>query len=336
MVYPFLTGSYASPGEEGICLFRLDTEQGSLEKVWAQDGIENPSWILYDRERMVLYAVSETTPEGAVCSFRLKEDGLALLSRVKSGGADPCHLSLAAEGRYLLAANYTGGSLGVFAPDEAGVLKGRAALVEPHGSGPNRVRQEKAHVHFSQERDGLIYVTDLGMDRVFCYRPEPAEGTLSQAEKPLALPPGSGPRHLAFRGEHLYVLCELSGEVSVFRRSGEGFGLIQRLSMLPEGFSGSNIASAVRISGEFLLTGNRGHDSVALSRILEDGTLTLLEIVPCGGRTPRDLAVMGDWVAVANQDSDQISFLSLDRKKGRLSDTGIRVRLPKPSCICPV
>ena len=105
MVYPFLTGSYASPGEEGICLFRLDTERGSLEKVWAQDGIENPSWILYDRERAVLYAVSETTPEGAVCSFRLKEDGLALLSRVKSGGADPCHLSLAAEGRYLLAAN---------------------------------------------------------------------------------------------------------------------------------------------------------------------------------------------------------------------------------------
>ena len=31
MVYPFLTGSYASPGEEGICLFRLDTERGDGE-----------------------------------------------------------------------------------------------------------------------------------------------------------------------------------------------------------------------------------------------------------------------------------------------------------------
>ncbi len=332
MICEFLTGSYASPEEEGICRFRLDTERGKLEKLWGVRGLRNPSWILLDKRRNILYAVRETVPEGAVAAFRMEPEGIRLLNELESGGADPCHLSLADKGRLLLAANYTGGSLAAFSLKEDGSLEKRVRLAAHHGAGPDPVRQEAAHVHFSEERDGILYVTDLGQDRVFRYHPDER---LAEADEPLLLPPGSGPRHLAFRDDMLYVLCELAGETAVFRRTEKGYALCQRLSMLPSGFSGKNIASAIRISGDFLLTGNRGHDSLALCRIGEDGELSLLDIVPCGGKTPRDFALMGDYVLTADQDSDCICVLRLDRKRGRLEDTGIRAGTARPSCICP-
>ena len=50
---------------------------------------------------------------------------LQMVKEMPSGGADPCHLSLDGRENFLMAANYTSGSLAVFALDEQGHLQCR-------------------------------------------------------------------------------------------------------------------------------------------------------------------------------------------------------------------
>ena len=106
------------------------------------------------------------------------------------------------------------------------------------------------------------------------------------------------------------------------------------LSTLPEGFSGENTVAAIRIRNNQLYVSNRGHDSIAVFAIREAGGLALRQIIPTGGRIPRDFAIMGEYMVIANQGSDDITVLRI--ASGRLEQTDISVPMSRPACICPV
>ena len=78
---------------------------------------------------------------------------------------------------------------------------------------------------------------------------------------------------------------------------------------------------------------NRGHDSLAIFRIGENGTLIALGHVPCGGRTPRNFAVdpSGELLFVGNQDTDNIAVFSISAD-GMLHMMG-SYHFPTPVCI---
>ncbi len=333
MTFTFYTGSYALENEPGICLFRLDAEKQSLDRLEGFSGIHHPSYLCLDKGHSMLYAVQEQVPEGMVHGLSVTEAGLELHSSLPSGGADPCHLSMSGGG--LCVANYTSGSLAVCELGEDGGLKRRSSFSLHEGKGTNPLRQECAHVHFSKEHEGLLYVTDLGLDRVFVYRE--TDGSLQDTGVRLALPAGYGPRHLEFdpgRPEMVYVLCELAGKVVVFKKEEKNYVLVQEADILPSGFKGDNISAAVKRSGNLLFASNRGHDSIAVFRIQADGTLTPTGIFPSGGRTPRDFEIFGDFLVAANQDSDSLTVSKLDRRRGSLSLTDLGAGLVRPCCIC--
>ena len=341
MKYEFFTGSYGRVGEEGILKMVFDTDAMSLSKVWACDAIKNPSYVLLSGDEKVLYAVQEETPVGAVHSMRLKEDGSGAVpvKCLSTEGADPCHLSLSPDRRLLFAANYTSGSLAVFALSEDGQLKDMCDFDQHEGKGPNVKRQECAHVHFSQMHEGQLFCVDLGMDRVFVYDIEEETGKLHDTGIKLQLPPGDGPRHLAFSrtdANLVYVACELESKVAVFEKCGEGYVMRQILSTLPADydFSVGTKVAAIRISGDLLFVSNRGDDSIASYRIGEDGLLTLCDIARCGGENPRDFNVMENFLVIANQDTDSITVLEFDPKSGSMQDTGLKFETVKPTCIC--
>ena len=355
--YYFYTGSYAEKGEPGICLWKLSTRSERLSMLKADTQTIRPSWITLNERGDTLYAVREETPGGGVYelkTLRASENpeqptgnGTALLRLIRelpSGGADPCHLSLDGREQFLMVANYSSGSLGVISLDEQGHLQELADLRQHAGTGADPERQEGPHVHFSEEAGEWLWCTDLGLDQVFACTIDYERGRLTDCGIHLQLPAGYGPRHLAFWHEDMeviYVLCELASRVVVFaekkaegKRSKPEYVMLQDISTLPTGFSGANTASAIRLYGGFLFVGNRGDDSIAMYEIAEDGSLRFCSIEKTGGKTPRDFQIFSDFLVVANQDSDSLTVLHINREKKRLEKTAIRADAVRPTCIC--
>ena len=335
-------GGYARPGEAGIRKYSFDPRTGGCVLEAAYDRLMNPSWLLCHPRKVVLYAVEELTPEGRIVALSMEGNVLRPLRALPSGGADPCHLSLSPDGRYLFAANYTSGSLAVFALDEAGVPTEMSDFVQHRMDAPgvNPVRQECAHVHFSLCDGSHVYVCDLGMDAVLVYGWDAVRGKLIDSGARIRLPGGAGPRHLAFSDDmrFLYVLCELRSEVHVFARDpGGNWQNIQAVSTVPEEFEGFadyrySTGAAIRIVDDgTLCASNRGHDSLALFSIGADGRLSGRRILSSGGRTPRDFQVAGDCLIAANQDDGRISVF---RRTADMEWIGGECAGGHPSCVC--
>lgn len=270
---------------------------------------------------------------------------LRLLNQVSSAGPGPCHLAVDASGRDVLVANYTGGSVAVLPIRTDGSLGEATARVQHTGSSvnPNRQREPHAHCVALSPDNRFAFVADLGIDQVKSYRFDPVRGTLTANDPAfVALPPGSGPRHLAFHpdGRHAYVINELLSTVTVLDYAAPtgAFSLRQTVSALPDGFTGRSTAAeiAVHPSGKFAYGSNRGQDSVAVLTIAAGtGELTPIQQARTGGKTPRHIAIdpSGHYLWAENQDSGNITIFKIDEQTGRLNPTGQVLPVGSPVCV---
>jgi 6-phosphogluconolactonase len=141
-------------------------------------------------------------------------------------------------------------------------------------------------------------------------------------------------------GKFLYVVNELANTVALFEHE-RGTGMLiprQTVSTVPADFKGENTSAEVRLhpNDRFLYVSNRGHDSLAIfSRDLDFGTLSLIEIVPCGGKGPRHFSLSpdGSWLICAHQDSHSLAAFAVDASTGKLTLTGPLVSLASPVCV---
>ena len=332
MIDRFLTGSYAGQEDTGVCRYAFDLKQGfRLEKGWT--GFSNPSFILPHPRLPVLYTVEENSPEGAVRAWQTEGDSLKPLSSFPSGGDSPCHLSLSDNGQYLYAANYMNGTLAVFSLDSIGNIAQMTVLVQLSGNGPNQARQEGPHAHCSLEAGGLLYVCDLGADRIAVF--ENRDGRLKE-KTGIVLPTGCGPRHLAVHPAHpelLYCVTEMGSSVLVIRKTGNGYTILQHLSILPEDFSGENNAAAIHVSpnGRTLMASNRGHDSIAVFSVQADGTLDGPVISPCAAE-PRDFIIFDQAVIVGSQRDSLLRAYILNESSLNLTETPFSITAYRPVC----
>ena len=336
MIYEFYSGSYGKAEEEGIVKFRMDTEKQTITKLYGYRGIPNPSYLAFNPSKTILYAVQEEVPVGAVHALKVTDTGLVPLRKLSTEGADPCHVSLDGTGKLMFVDNYTSGSLAVFAMGADETPERLSRLMIHTGRSVHPTRQTAAHVHYTKEHGGKAFAADLGMDQVFIYDADPENGSLTDTGKRLSFPAGAGPRHLEFSRIHpgvLYVICELQNLVTVWREENGSFRLEQSLGTLPEEFKGESTAAAIKMQGDLMFASNRGHDSIAVYRAGKDGRLTLLSITPTGGKTPRDFTIFGDHIVIANQGSDSITVLKIDRETGNLEPTGMYAETVRPSCI---
>jgi len=347
-------GTYTRAPSKGIYAYRLGAN-GEITPMGAEGlaaETENPSFLAVHPNQRFLYAVNEVSryegqAAGSVSAFAIDRatGTLTLLNRVSSRGGGPCHLSIDATGKWLFVANYGGGSVAAFPLQPDGKLGEASAFFQHAGSSVNKARQSGPHGHAVtvSPDNRFVLAADLGLDRVFTYRIDPAAGGLTAGEPAFsAIPPGSGPRHLAFRpdGKFAYVLNEMLSSVGAFRYdSGRGtLAPLQTISTLPEGFSGENSGAeiAAHPNSRFLYTSNRGHDSIAGFRIDgANGTLTALDRVPTQGKTPRSFAIdpSGRFLIAANQNSGTVVVFRVDQETGALTPTGSVVQVPSPVCV---
>lgn len=348
--YFLYVGTYTDKGAKGIYVYRYDSASGQLSNSQVAAETVNPSFVTIDDNKR-LYAVNEVQKHqnessGGVGAFAIEPGGgLRLLNEVASGGADPCYVSLDKTGKYVLVANYTGGSISVFPVQQDGTLGAATAFIQHKGSGPNRERQEAAHAHWIETSpdNRFAIAADLGMDELLVYRFDASTGKLTPNDPPFAkAEPGAGPRHLAFapNGKFAYVINELQSTVSVFSYDAANGVLhpLQTISALPKEFSGENTAAeiAVHPNGRFLFASNRGHDSIAVFSIDKaKSTLRLVDNFSVKGRTPRSFVIdpTGSRLLVANQDTGNIVTFRIDRSTGRLTATGQEIKVPAPVCL---
>lgn len=343
-------GTYTHGGDGGIHTLRFDEETGSLCAAGPVEPAENPSYLAISPDRRTLYAVFETdafggSAGGAVASFAINPatGALARTGVAPAGSRAPCHLCADPTGRALYAANYGDGTVTVFPLREGGAVAPPALTLRDVGAGPDPARQEGPHAHFvTPTPDGaFLCIVDLGIDRVMLHTLDGRSGMPSpDAVSSVALPPGAGPRHMAFhpRGNAAYVLTELSNEVFAYTYEGGAFRLVQRLSALPGGYGGAAYGAAVRVSpcGRTLYASVRGHDSVAVYAV-EQGTMKLTPLghASCGGLWPRDIAQdpSGRWLLSANERSDTVAVFRIDDKTSMPRPSGVSLAVPKPTCV---
>jgi 6-phosphogluconolactonase len=273
-----------------------------------------------------------------VSSFAIGPNGeLTLLGTSSTGGAAPCHLAVDRSGKWLLTANYNGGSIAVM-PILADGSAGKATVIGHTGSGPNP-RQKTPHPHEIIELAGsTILVPDLGADRVARYSFDSTDGKLTPADPvEIRLPGGSGPRHLAASsdGKRLYVLSELANSVTVFEESkSDAWTAIQTLNLLSREFEGRSTAAEIAMhpNGRYLYVSNRGADDIVVLAIdHETGKLKRVGNASTGAG-PRFFTIDagGKWLLAAGQTSNTISVFTIDAADGLLSQQHTPIPVPAP------
>ena len=342
-------GTYTGKSSQGIYVSRFDSKSGVLGPAELAAETKDPSYLAIHPSGQFLYAVNEVSEfkgkaGGGVSAFRIeaKTGHLTPLNSESSRGAAPCHLSVDGTGKYVLVANYTGGSVGVLPIAADGSLKPMVSFVQHTGKGTNPARQEGPHAHaiYLDAANRHALVSDLGLDKVLVYRFDAKTGVLSPNDATLAeLNPGAGPRHFAFLpGERVgYSLNEIQSTITAMRydRQQGRLASFQTVSTLPADFKGGNGTAEIFVHprGKFVYASNRGHDSIAVFRVVDSkGNLSPIQIIPIGGKTPRGFGIdpTGQWLLVGNQSSDQVTIFRIDSRTGKLTSTGAPVPVGSP------
>ena len=151
--YYLAIGTYTNTGSKGIYIYNFDVQTGKTKWISNTDSTTNPSYIIFSHTGNFMYAVNETNGANpgrvSAFSFNKNKGTLKLLNSVSSGGDDPCYLATDKTDKWLAVANYSSGSLSVFPVNKNGTLQPYSQFIQDVGTGVNKERQEKAHVHES-------------------------------------------------------------------------------------------------------------------------------------------------------------------------------------------
>ena len=309
----------------------------------------NPSFLAVAPGNQYVYAVNEEGKDkgsGKVSaySFNKATGQLSFINQQSTGGDDPCYVAADKTGKWITAGNYSGGSVAVLPKQADGALGPVHQLVQHSGSSTNKERQEKAHVHctyFSADNK-FLFVPDLGMDKLMIYAFNEKTGNITPAMQPFVqLSGGSGPRHIAVapNNRYAYLMQELTGTVTVFAYSAGKLTTLQTISAAKPGFSGFMGSADIHVSpdGKFLYCSNRG----------DANTITIFSINPSSGKlkalgyqstlgvAPRNFSLdpSGNFLLVANQNSDNIVIFKRNKTTGLLTDTGKKIETGNPVCL---
>jgi 6-phosphogluconolactonase len=347
----------------GIHLFDVDRVTGALAPRGVFEQTTSPSCLALNSSGTRLYSANETermadNDSGSISSFAIERatGKLKLLNTVSSGGAGPAYLSVHPSGRFVLVANYFGGSVAVVPILSDGSL-GAASDVKTNAGtvGPKKATNAPpgsfaisghdlphAHMIEADPSGRFVLCADLGLDQILVWKFDDRAGILSPNDPAaISLPPGDGPRHFVFHpnGRWFYSLQEEGSNIVLFDYDSAKGRLSSRqtISSLPPGFAGSSFASEIRVSadGRFVYAGNRLHDGIAIFSVGESGALTFVAEEWTRGDYPRSFNFdpAGSFLYSCNQRGDNIAAFRVDRKSGGLAFTGHFTPVGNPSII---
>jgi 6-phosphogluconolactonase len=326
-----IVGTYARLGGAGLVPLTL-TPVGLIVGDPAAGIIDASFGIRMERSGRWFFVKEQ--PEGSIGEWR-RDPAWRREAAGNTQGSAPCHLALDPSERLLAVANYESGSVALFDLEGSGPLADKPKMhlqLTGHGADPERQSGPHAHwVGFSDDGQWL-YCVDLGSDRILRFALDRDGGTLGPAQVAYQAPAGSGPRHVAFHPTQprAFLVSELASTLTLLTVQADGrLEATAILSTLPTG-AGESLGGAILLNaaGDRLYVTNRGHDSIALFAIDEDGA-SALGHVSSGGASPRFLLPLEDRrrLLVANEEGGTVSQFSVG-EDGRLTPLGKPIAIP--------
>ncbi|TRX48795.1 lactonase family protein [Fulvivirga sp. M361] len=338
--HKILIGTYTTNESEGIYLCSFDEGKEVLTLDGLAAKTENPSYLAITKSGDHIFAVNETR-DGNVTSFnrdgnRLVQSGISTIN-----GEHPCYIDISPDQQFIAVANYTSGNFSTIRLTKDGNLDSSPVSWQHTGKGTDSTRQEAPHAHCAKWVDKSSFlIADLGIDRILPYRID-NDSKLEKVSEGTKMKDGCGPRHIVFHPHQdiVYAACELSNEVAVLEFDPVSFKLIskQYASTLPTDFDGSNTNADLHVSpdGKYLYVSNRGHNSIAAFKIMDNGQLNPTGHFPTRGEKPRNFTILpgGKHLLVANQDSNNIVAFRINSEDGSLEFTGSEIKVSSPVCL---
>lgn len=313
-----LVGSYTKDQGQGIYTFELNDQTITDVRAVAQ----TPDATYLTVKNGYVYAVKRDAAYSGIRTFKIKNDEtieLELVGDCDNESDSGCYVAVVSDGQYLVDAAYGSGEIRLYEIED-NVVTRVLDTYQIEGSGPH-ARQDSAHAHFIDETPDGKYVVavDLGADKVVTLKIENEKLVLAGV---LDVPAGSGPRHVRFSPceRYAYIFTELSNEIFVAEYTDGAFEVIETYSTLPENFDGHSQGAAIRLHDGYLYASNRGHNSIAVFKLIEGGArIELLQIEETRGDWPRDFNISSDGksLVVAHERSHELSIFELE--DGRLT-----------------
>ena len=291
-----------------IVTFERNPDSGEL--TWRGETIcpAEPAILSASPDRKTLFASFRSS--GQLASFRIDpvRGSLAPISVVQ-GGADPAYLLPDRAGRFLITAYYVANMVTVHSLGQDGSINPTALQ--------KISTAEKAHGIALDSSNRMAFVPHTGANRIFQFQFNPRSGRLIASNPPfVSTSVRDHPRHITLHptDRWAYVGNEAGDSIGVFSVDRDTVSLtrIQTVTTLPDGFDGSNNATArceMTADGRFVYVANRGHDSIAGFAINSStGRVLPLGQTPTE-KTPRSFTIdpRGRHLYVAGEGSGRIA-----------------------------
>ncbi|MEI9983723.1 MAG: lactonase family protein [Aliidongia sp.] len=325
----------------GIDICRIDPVSGAWRLAGHHGGLTNPSFLITDPARHILYAVHGDLDYASAFAIDPATGALTPLGQAATGGRNGVHPAIDPTGRFMIAANYASGTVAVLPIRPDGTLGDFTQLLDlPGAVGPHRTEQACAHPHHIvfDPSGRFVLVPDKGLDKVFVLRFEGGELALAGHA---VMRPGAGPRHMVFHPTLpvAFVVNELDSTMATCRWDAETGTLtpVHLVSILPPDFFGASTSAAIVITpdGKNIYASNRGQDGIA--HFAFDATAGRLDTIgwtPSEGRDPRFMTLdpSGRRLYAANEQGDTILAFDI-AEDGRLSRRGVVLSSTSPCTI---
>ena len=335
--YTFYAISSDASTEKSIYLCKLNPELGSLSIINQYSGAVRGNYLALSSDNKHLLATSKNvaSDKSGLIQYAVAEDGSLsfIKEQFKSANDLPCHVSFTPDMQYALSANYGDDEISLYYFGDRSLSPEIDNIVKPD--------QSKGHFICTDPSGKFVYAVFLGLNKVFNYTIEANKFKANPSQEFFSLPAGYGPRHLIFHPdkELLYILNETHSSVTAcsYNSASGVITELQNISMLPSGYTGNTNAAAIRIhpGGKFLYGSNRGHNSIAVFKIEENGHLTFVEHETLNVNFPRDfnLSPDGKYMVIGNQKGNSVMSLTINEETGELTNTGFNIQMKSPVSI---
>ena len=298
----------------GIYAYNL-TAEGALEK---------RKYYPFDRpmyavkcEKGLCILLRQPFENGENSGYFYIDENLQTATEMKdTQGVVACHLCVDNDDVYIV--NYLSGNL----------VKNSEIIAQRQGKSIHPTRQAEPHTHFvGQTPDGYLAVCDLGTDTLAIYD---KELKLISQEK---VPSGYGIRHLVFSkdGKYIYAVNELVPSISVFEYQNGTAKLVDTVKIQCKNEKANGAAIRISEDGNYLYVSLREENVITVYEV-NGKNLSFLQTVNCGGDSPRDFNIFGNFLIVCNEKSENVIIFSM---KNGLMDCRVG-EIPIKNALCCV
>jgi 6-phosphogluconolactonase len=334
--YRFYAVSNAGGNQTPVYLCELDSASGAISIIENYSGVVKGSYfaLSLDQKQLLVTSVNSAQNQGGLVQYNISGDGRLTFSRSQfNPGGIPCYVSFTPDMNYTLSAYYGDDKISICNFTNEEITAETDKIVKADNS--------KGHCILTDPSGKYVYAVFLGLDKVFCYTIEDGDFVANTTQEYFSLPDGFGPRHLVFHPDSswVYILNESNSSVTAGSYNPETGAIteIQNISMLPSDFDDQSSAAAIRIhpNGRFLYASNRGHNSIAVYEIADDGILSIIEYETSGINTPRDFNISedGKFMLVGNQKGNSIFSFRINELSGELDYTGNELAMSSPTAM---